>query len=775
MSLALNAWNGYFDKATGSIGWASLSNTAVVVGGDLASYVNTSTSQGIGGTGRPAPNAGTDVGYIGLVTFSGLAPATTYTWSITQGGNTVNGTVTTMPQNDSTNFTIYMSTCDNPQQFMVDDPYRIVRERAEAASNPLAFVLIDDISYIDNQHAADPDTGLIPDVPYVDATEYSYALAWLVYLGILDNHQDAATPPLMYNTAEDADRLWVYRNLQRWVQWGDHEVAPDYGRAVEDASTTSSGRDPALLPIAKLLYETCMGACIPPYLGNNALIPPSTGSGQAWGFDIGPVRVASYDCNTFSQPYNAYDALEGSSRTYGRAGTFGSGTVTGSEATATTPSKTEINTEFGTTGLNPTQYLGEAQVETILDHYVASNAPFKWLFASNGISSKNEPWADRWPDEFDRFINGDDASGTRTAGVFQQPAVSGQGGQLTVFKGDSHSREVNKYEGDSTLGSDSRPVGLGGADGYELWEFNPGTINGSWAGNTLGNIYQGGTRVYGLTNKELWQGGVKTDLDYDDDGNGRVLFASFLEIEVNAFNGPRSQTVRMVDSSDGTVIYSATQYENQGNNSWEESRPMPYFGLKKETNSPNTHAMGAGRADSTNNNTEENGVAGLVFEELGQTVTVTSIHVRGASQSGVNPTAPCRVRIWDANNPYGTPAQRRPTNGEAPLYTSADFTFPAGTSEGQIDLSGVNFELAAGVWPLLTVEYDSPGAGESAPNFADAQDDFANERFTITTGGSIATGPNWGSGGGNEAVVAWAEYSTGTGGTVAGTITSTIL
>lgn len=189
---------------------------------------------------------------------------------------------------------------------------------------------------------------------------------------------------------------------------------------------------------------------------------------------------------------------------------------------------------------------------------------------------------------------------------------------------------------------------------------------------------------------------------------------------------------------------------------------MPYFGQKKETDSGGVfHTWSDARLDSTNNATDLNGIGGLVLEPINSTFYIKALHVRGSSDSGVNPSAPIRAIVYDASVDVGSPNQARPPAAATPLWTSADFTFPAGTTETQIDITGLDVQVvvSGSARPILTFDFDAPQAGEGAPRIANMEADYSGgnegtERFTI----SSDSGATWGSGGAGVAMVAWADY-----------------
>jgi len=188
------------------------------------------------------------------------------------------------------------------------------------------------------------------------------------------------------------------------------------------------------------------------------------------------------------------------------------------------------------------------QIEAIIQLHLSTPTQFNNLFDADGIATANSPYGDRWPDEFDRWMFGDD-SGGRVEGWFKHDQFNGVDGNLTLFKGDTHAREITRYSGDATLGSDGRPISLGGADRQKLWEFNAGTINGSSIQST-GSISQNGFRLYQFNE------GI-------DDGGGTRQYGSFQKIDINGAIG--TQFVSLIDSSTGETL---TTYYNYGDSDY---------------------------------------------------------------------------------------------------------------------------------------------------------------------------------------------------------------
>lgn len=542
---------GYCGQTTAKILVASLRGGAVTAscsGGSVA--VPTLIGHG---DDNPA-QVGKYVCATGVLQITGLSPFTTYTYSVTVDGQTLDGSFTTLPSSDVVDWGFFMQTCEHRSagsQWMKEPIYSRVRELAAASNVPVLFTAhIDDILYADifkffGRSQTDPVTGL-----YITAgggqqgacatgLQWDYAVAWCGWLGLLPSVAELA----------HEDRKWLMRNMPFWAIWGDHEIGGDHGSLVYDGLGSSSvswganraaynngtGNTANLEAKAEAMYEAfCVSACAPPRQMVDGG-PASQAGAQYWGVAVGPMRFFAFDRNKYSQPYNACDL--GDTHTYGRAGTPFFGTCAG----ATKPTRTELGV---LTDTQPTAQLGEPQLTDMLT-WLDNDEPFKVIFAPNGISRHNQPWNEMWPGEFEDYI------GRATVGLMKNSKTNGTTGYSVHLKGDTHGLGVVSYHADGTS------AGLGGASvvGGELWEICPGTINGSTIGGSLftGTIYAGGKLRYK-------KNGV---------AQGDRQLAGVLHCRVYGARSPKEFQVDLVELPAKQVLWSGYQAVGQVGNQFQ--------------------------------------------------------------------------------------------------------------------------------------------------------------------------------------------------------------
>lgn len=511
---------GYCGTTTAKVGILSLSGAEGNIVCNGVTYPVTMTGYGDDNPARP----GVYAGYAGYAEIAGLSPFSRYSCTVTQGDESYSCSFITLPDSSEVDWSFTMSTCDAFVNAATGDPYYHIRRLAEEADPPMLFYAhIDDVQYYDAYYvlSADLDRESTGN-PMATGLEWDYVLAHLNWHGVVPTYKRIATTTETVAPGVNTHRRWCRENLPLWVQWGDHEIEGDHCRRVANPPTSSFGCNRELEAVAESAWNGFLSDfCTPPKLREDE---------QYWGDRVGPVTFVAYDCNKHSIPYDCCDV--GDTHSFGRSGTVFAGTCDG----ATNPTRTAMGID---TDAAPTDFLGETQVNDILDYLNDSN-PFHILFASNGISRQNEPWAELWPDEWDDFCSRADT------GIMQNPATDGTSGQLVFLKGDTHGREVNRYE------SNGMADVLGGvAAGKALWEINPGTISGSWSAAAMNPLYQNGVRRY------------------VSDGNGTtggVLFWSFLHVIVYGSRSPKEIEYRMIDGATGKVLWTGYQYEGQGDN-----------------------------------------------------------------------------------------------------------------------------------------------------------------------------------------------------------------
>lgn len=462
------------------------------------------------------------------INITGLSPGTLYTWTAAQGADTLTGSFRTMPAEGS-DYAFVMSTCEHGEQFSPVDVWQVLEDYCAAQSVPVYFYAhIDDNWYTDSMRffgyqpgfTQDSATGLGMNSTAVDPQDsglsWDYCISWLGYFGLLPS----------WRIPRRTSRLRFMRNMARWTQWGDHEVASNWQRGYGGSGNwygPSAGY--STLPdysavgtanffdnVAKPNWEALFGQTSPPKLG---------ASGQHWGVKFGALALSAPDMNTFADGRHYL--------------TVGTGAGCGRKADGTV--------DLGGSGDKTKPYLGTQQITELLNFYDTSAAPFNVMFTANGISSHNEPWAQWWVDDFDDLVR------RASVGLMSNSKVNGTSGKLVILKGDSHALHVGSYHADGTAG------GLGGSahTAKELWEICPATINGSATA-----LVTFGTKIQGLKIRYLRSGSASRSHHIH----------GFVHVTVRETLSPKELEIRLVDTSSGapSVVWAGKWQANVAGN-----------------------------------------------------------------------------------------------------------------------------------------------------------------------------------------------------------------
>lgn len=228
-----------------------------------------------------------------LVTITGLSAWTDYTYTATQGSDTISGGFKTLPADQSTDFGFIVSTCEQFVQKTLAQAYTTIRNLCASAPEPITTMFhIDDIMYVDGLQVVDADAGInATGVPEQTKVATDYAAAWAAYYGLVNT----ATK----NRFRHKDRMWVFRNLSCCASGGDHAIEGNHcrGGLVNGVPNADyKGCDKALEAICMAEWNAFIGDANPPLLR----------AGKAhWGKTIGPVKFALYDYSLYSEPYDS--------------------------------------------------------------------------------------------------------------------------------------------------------------------------------------------------------------------------------------------------------------------------------------------------------------------------------------------------------------------------------------------------------------------------------------------------------------------------------------
>jgi hypothetical protein len=318
-------------------------------------------------------------------------------------------------------YSLIFAGCDNGlQNTSPTGLYGYIRHIAEIGDRPLAAIVhsddvvyahgepIDDSGYTGHQSMGDP---------VVTLREYDYAIRYAAVLGLLGN------PMISQNAhGHSADRQWCYRNVPRWVQWGDHE----FDNNNIGWSTRTADRN-CWVP-ARNVWDGVFGPLMPPRLAATT----NHSEGQHYGVSLGDLYVVGMDRVTM-----------------GQGG-----------------------------GVDGTVLFGDTQIDEVLAA-MDGPEPFKILSLTNSIRylddpldpatvgtsffGANEPLADHRAAEWTRLMT--------AASTGLQARANIGGWKFCTIHGDHHNPSVIRHENNDDLAS--------GGVAESFMQFGTGTINGS--------------------------------------------------------------------------------------------------------------------------------------------------------------------------------------------------------------------------------------------------------------------------------------------------------
>lgn len=330
--------------------------------------------------------------YLGtaVVTFSGLTAWTDYTYTVTQGSSSISGSFKTLPDNQTTDYAFFVTSCDKPANRVHPSAFTYMRAIAEAADPPILFRLNpDDLSYVDTYILDDSaHSGLATSAaPETSGDGEDYAIAWAAEVGLLN----AAAG------RQFADRLWLNKNIGHCITPGDHAITGNHCRG-EEGSGTYGGCDRAgggLEEVALTEWDAFVGdaqhspltTAINSYEMNN------------YAFECGPCRFAMMDLAQTADPLSAGGSNE-------------------DEAKETHPA-------YG------------AQLADVNAYLDVNTVPFKFLLLDTGFNKAGQPWKGWWNDESDDW---------KTNTVDASTDLSGTDGHIIGFFGDSHAQSTFSFD-----------------------------------------------------------------------------------------------------------------------------------------------------------------------------------------------------------------------------------------------------------------------------------------------------------------------------------------
>lgn len=461
--LPLGVRTGYATGTTCSIVVASLVAGDITITGNFTTKVITPVQVGTDGTVAGKTYAG----YVGSGSITGLQAFTRYTYTATQGGNSVTGSFMTAPLANS-DFSFFFGSCDNNTSYSGSPTgfYNIIEEYIKTGQLPTVGILfVDDLGYVDLNRVNDSTSGHYVNNSfgaYYNAKIYDYALGYMSGLGMFSSTTDNYA-----KWGRDSSRVYCTQNMNLWPQWGDHEFVNDIGwQYPTDDVTTVIGntgiRMNEIFLAGKSAWNSFIAPLQPPFIrnldntGNASGGSNSTTAANHWGFTLGCVSIMAPDMITHSN---------------------GSANST----------------------VDPTVVYGSNQIKDCLSFLDTSASKFnilglahsiRYLEALPGVTSFNgaqHPLFNHILPEYQQFFT---AVGNPVKSIMDNPKTNGFQGVTCVLHGDYHHANVTQNKN-------------GNENFYSVCI---GTINGS-----LNFDFVTGITAYGGTNiiyDSLWAEGA---------------------------------------------------------------------------------------------------------------------------------------------------------------------------------------------------------------------------------------------------------------------------
>lgn len=422
MSIPLAARVGYADSTTCKILIVSLTNGDITLSCNNVDQTATPTDYG----NNDAVPQGI-VGYKHLFTVTGLDAFTQYTFTATQGANTVTGSLYTLPGEDD-DFCFYVSSCDHARSTGVAPPHHgdpgylpYIKEYAQGADNLPVVGLFhsDDLGYPQLQNVVATNDGVSSTgAPSTTALQYDYAIAYTALMGLYDE-TGLSGGQLWYGA--NADRQWVRHNINIWPQWGDHEFKNDIGWDKATSDITDTPTNAAIFAAGVAMYNVFYGDLQPPDIQDQ-----DTGANH-WGFTCGSAYICSPDY------------------------------ITNASGGVTVPKNSTVSNP-GAPSVMTTLY-GTNQIEDILNA-LSNSSPFKVMGMGHGIRYLYDPnfsteyhsgaqhtMFDHCLTEYQRMFTDNTHAGSAVdpKSLMHNPYTNGAWGTLITCHGDWHRCKVEHH------------------------------------------------------------------------------------------------------------------------------------------------------------------------------------------------------------------------------------------------------------------------------------------------------------------------------------------
>ncbi len=341
-------------------------------------------------------------GYIDNGSFSGLSRFTTYTWSATQGANTITGSFLTNPS-DTDDFCMWAKTCE--QSGHTIHMWNVVKDyqESEGALPCAGFIHPDDNGYWDSSLPNGTTLAYQSTITSGNKIKvFDYAISAFNDAGLYDGDSFATY-------GQDQERLWGRRNINLLPSWGDH-----------DAGLNEMGWnvDPAVAELTRFTNSSVVWDAVMQPLSPPTIAGAVANGDKSWSGTVGCLEIM---------------ALDGISK--------GSG-----------------DGNWPTAIKAPTVVYGNQQIDNFLDAVEASTQPFKLMpmnysIKYNDVRSSadaslselaNNPLKDFRLDEFARLFT---ESGNAKKSLMDNPKTNGLRGHLATLHGDAHVASCVMHKG----------------------------------------------------------------------------------------------------------------------------------------------------------------------------------------------------------------------------------------------------------------------------------------------------------------------------------------
>jgi len=320
---------GYVGTTTAKINCATLSDTTITATCSGGTVVVNARSQRVA-----SPYLGTC-----LIEITGLTANTKYFWTVTQGAVERSGSFRTLPADQVTDFSFFVTTCDKAEALGSSDAtFGRMKEIVQTSEIPVLFrIHPDDLSYIDDATVNDTETGFATSgAPQTTTAAEDYAITWAATYGLFRTE----------GKWRHRDRQWLDNNLplQSAIP-GDHGFEGNHCRGQIGESDYHGCDRTNIEPNAKAEWDKFYG---------QMFSDPLTLDLMDYAFECGPCRFGMMDLALTATPYDGVDTTK---------------------------------TGYGT------------QITDVFTYLDVPDVQFKFAFLDTGFQQAGQPWGTFWATE----------------------------------------------------------------------------------------------------------------------------------------------------------------------------------------------------------------------------------------------------------------------------------------------------------------------------------------------------------------------------------------